>query len=553
MVTLSSPVNCQLGTATATGTIINDDSTPLPTLAIASVSANKPEGSTGVTAFTFDVTRTGDLSGTTDVDWEVSGIGVNPANAADFQGGVLPSGTLSYLATESVKTITVNVVGDTTLEPNEDFRITLFNPVGATITGALADGIIQNDDAAPPPVISIVAVSADKAEGNTGGSTAFTFNLTRTGDLTATSQITWVVAGAGVDPAEALDFVGDVYPGATETFAISEASKQITINVKADLDIEADENFSVTLSGAVNATIGTGTAFGVIRDDDSVFVWPNASNTGVPAGTTLTTDSAGGEFFTSSVGQIIQDIDFTNRAVQIVHDNVVIRRCRLTSAGVWYGIWINGANNVTIEDCEINGNGPAVNSQGIVIDGTGAILRRNNVHHCSDGIIPGPGATITYNYIHDPDGFGVFPDNPHADTFQCQGGQTNNLIQDNWISIRHQNNARGEEICNAGIYFTANGVPISNNIVDHNVIDPGQAFYCVYSNDNSQYAPGPNPASTVTGQQFTNNYFMDGTRTTAGSVHVPDQGSEAHILVWTNNRHWVTNAVIPREAHVVAV
>jgi hypothetical protein len=40
----------------------------------------------------------------------------------------------------------VSVIGDTTYEPNENFTLTLSNPVGATIVTSTAVGTILNDD-----------------------------------------------------------------------------------------------------------------------------------------------------------------------------------------------------------------------------------------------------------------------------------------------------------------------------------------------------------------------------------------------------------------------
>jgi len=50
----------------------------------------------------------------------------------------------------------VNVVGDTKVEPNEIFALTLSNPsAGTTITTPPSTGTIQNDDTAPPPNAAI--------------------------------------------------------------------------------------------------------------------------------------------------------------------------------------------------------------------------------------------------------------------------------------------------------------------------------------------------------------------------------------------------------------
>jgi hypothetical protein len=136
--------------ASATGTITNDDST----LAIAATNAVLNEGDSGTTAFTFTVTRSGDSSGASSADWAVTGTGANPADASDFVGGVLPSGTVSFSAGQTSQTITVNVSGDTTVENDESFLVTLSNPTNSSITTASATGTITNDDdrqVSPPP------------------------------------------------------------------------------------------------------------------------------------------------------------------------------------------------------------------------------------------------------------------------------------------------------------------------------------------------------------------------------------------------------------------
>ncbi|MFM6481891.1 MAG: beta strand repeat-containing protein [Microcystis panniformis] len=118
-----------------------------PILAIAPTNVVESESHSGTKPFTFTVTRAVNTTGTNNVNWAVTGTGTNPANATDFVGGLLPSGTLSFAAGETSKVITVNVQGDTTVEPNETFRVTLSNATnGATITTATATGTIQNDD-----------------------------------------------------------------------------------------------------------------------------------------------------------------------------------------------------------------------------------------------------------------------------------------------------------------------------------------------------------------------------------------------------------------------
>ncbi|MFM7712531.1 MAG: Calx-beta domain-containing protein, partial [Microcystis sp.] len=111
------------------------------------------------------------------------GTGTNPANPSDFIGGLFPSGTLSFAAGEASKVITVNVQVDTTVEPNETFRVTLSNATnGATITTATATGTIQNDDfiGTSGPDTLVGTSGADAMTGLAGNDT---YTVNNAGDL----------------------------------------------------------------------------------------------------------------------------------------------------------------------------------------------------------------------------------------------------------------------------------------------------------------------------------------------------------------------------------
>ena len=167
----------------------NDDTS----LAIAATNATQAEGNTGTTAFTFTVTRIGDTSGTSSVNWSVTGSGTNSANAADF-GGTFPSGTVNFVPGETSQIITINVSGDIIFEPNEEFTVTLSNSTNATITIATVTGSIQNDDINQSPTnitLSNNNISENQAIGTVVG------NLTTT-DLDFGDNFTYsLVAGTG--------------------------------------------------------------------------------------------------------------------------------------------------------------------------------------------------------------------------------------------------------------------------------------------------------------------------------------------------------------------
>lgn len=115
-----------------------------PVLSIGADAASRPEGNAGSTTFTFTVTRSGSTAASASANWAVSAGG---ANASDFAGGVLPSGTLSFAVGETTRGITIAVAGDTVFESDESFSVLLSNASGASLGTATATTTISNDDA----------------------------------------------------------------------------------------------------------------------------------------------------------------------------------------------------------------------------------------------------------------------------------------------------------------------------------------------------------------------------------------------------------------------
>ena len=323
----------------------------VPTLAIAATNASQTEGNSGSKAFTFTVTRAVNTTGSNNVNWAVTGSGSNPANATDFVGGVLPSGSVSFATGETSKVITVDVQGDTTVELNENFTVTLSNPTnGANITTATATGTIQNDDVVVP-TLAIAATNANQTEGNSG-SKAFTFTVTRSVNTTGSNNVNWAVTGTGTNPANATDFVGGVLPSGTVSFAAGESSKVITVNVQGDTTVEPNENFTVTLSNATNgATITTATATGTIQNDD--FIGTSGPDTLVgTSGADAMTGLAGNDTYTvNDAGDLV--IEALNQGTDTVQaslsytlpDNVENLLITITGTG------------------NLNGTGNALNNQ----------------------------------------------------------------------------------------------------------------------------------------------------------------------------------------------
>jgi hypothetical protein len=125
-VNLSNPVNIASVTKTqGTGTIVNDDSVPPPTVQFSQSSTTVQED---LTAITISVTRTGDTSGVTSVDYKT--IDGTATQKGDFE---YAAGTLHFAAGDTTKTFQVLVNEDMFAEGNENFSIALSNPAGGTL------------------------------------------------------------------------------------------------------------------------------------------------------------------------------------------------------------------------------------------------------------------------------------------------------------------------------------------------------------------------------------------------------------------------------------
>ena len=108
------------------------------------------EGNSGTTSANFAVSLS--KSSTTPVT-----VGYATADGTATAGTdyTPTSGTLTFAPGVTTQTIAVNILGDTTVEPNETFTLTLSNPTGATLARTTATATITNDDTAPNVVAPV--------------------------------------------------------------------------------------------------------------------------------------------------------------------------------------------------------------------------------------------------------------------------------------------------------------------------------------------------------------------------------------------------------------
>lgn len=140
LVKLSGATGATLNDATATGTIRNDDTaTPPPRMSVNDVKLF--EGNSGTKGYTFTVRLDRASSRPTTVNYATS-------NGRGMAGSdyIAKSGSLTFAAGQTSKTVTVLVKGDRTREGNEVFFLNLFGARNATIADGQGRGSMLNDD-----------------------------------------------------------------------------------------------------------------------------------------------------------------------------------------------------------------------------------------------------------------------------------------------------------------------------------------------------------------------------------------------------------------------
>ncbi|HYG76614.1 MAG TPA: Calx-beta domain-containing protein, partial [Planctomycetota bacterium] len=250
-VTLSSPVNANLGTNTVHTYTINDNDAP--SVSFSAASSNGSEATTPANlAVTLSVASTQSVS----VNYAVTG-GTATGGGTDY---TLASGTLTFNAGETSKNIAIAIVNDTIPEANETIQVTLSSPVNAALgTNTVHTFTINDNDT---PSVAFSSAASNGSEATTPANLAVTLSAASTQSVSVNYAVTGGTAtGGGTDYTLA---------SGTLTFNAGETSKNIAIAVVNDTIPEANETIQVTLSSPVNANLGTNTVHTyTINDNDA--------------------------------------------------------------------------------------------------------------------------------------------------------------------------------------------------------------------------------------------------------------------------------------------
>lgn len=267
-ITLSNPTpsdKASIGRGTATGTIIDDDGTP-----VASVSQAGASFSEGVGSVIYTVT----LNGTSDVPVTIK-YATTDGSAKAGQDYTAKSGELTIAKGLTSGTVSVPITNDALDENDENFTFSLTDATNATLsaTAKTLTTTITDNDASPAVSIGNASVT----EGNTGNRTA-TFTVTLAAASARTASVLWATQ-AGDGETEITPITDDATAdtdyatsSGVVTFLPGELTKTLTVPVIGDDTNEADEFFRVVLSDPDAATLGTATGMGTILDDDAAAI-----------------------------------------------------------------------------------------------------------------------------------------------------------------------------------------------------------------------------------------------------------------------------------------
>jgi hypothetical protein len=267
LVNLSSPTNgATITTAQGSGTINDNDAS----FAIGNATA-VTEGGT----LSYTVTKTGGTSGSFSINYATAN--GTATSGSDYTAA---SGTLTFAAGETTKTIPVTTIDDSVVESAETVLVNLTSPTnGATITTAQGSGTINDNDAS-----FAISNAAAVTEGGT-----LSYTVTKTGGTSGSFSVNYATANGTATSGS--DFTAT---SGTLTFAAGETTKTITVATIDDSAVESAETVLVNLSSPTGgATITTGQGSGTINDNDVAFAIGNATGAFEGGALTFTVTKAG--------------------------------------------------------------------------------------------------------------------------------------------------------------------------------------------------------------------------------------------------------------------
>ena len=298
-VSLFNAGEAQISDEVGLGTILNDDG-PVWIVSDASV----VETDAGLTNMVFDLSISEASLMFVSVAFQT--VDATATNGLDYIG---TNGIVTLFPGVTNQTVSVAVIGDAILEPNETFFLQLTNATASSALDAEGIGTIVDDE----PRIQVEMLSV--AEGNAGlHDVILNVTLSKPGllDIGVEYATTNLSARAGSDYTATSGVL---------SFAAGLTNKIITVQANGDLFFENDEAFGIRLFNATNAAIATNLTLVTLTNDDAAPQLSIVDGAGIEGDTgtntvaiTVNLDVPSGLLaavdFTTGVGTASVDVDY---------------------------------------------------------------------------------------------------------------------------------------------------------------------------------------------------------------------------------------------------
>ncbi|HIK54148.1 MAG TPA: hypothetical protein IGS37_03160 [Synechococcales cyanobacterium M55_K2018_004] len=243
--------------------ILDDESDITLTVEPASVL----EDSTGAMVYTF--TRSGFAERNITVNFAISGtasfgsdytVSAPTGTLFSFNG---TTGSISFAAGESSKTLLISPIADTTFEDNETVALQLSAGVGyAPATTSPVVGTILNDEAA-------IALSVSPGEVAEDSGTSLVYTFTRTGFTGNPLAVRFTLSGTASPTDYTLSGATISGNSGIISFGPGDTTATVIVTPNADAVLEDNESLTLTLDAGTGYVLGNQTtATGIILNDE---------------------------------------------------------------------------------------------------------------------------------------------------------------------------------------------------------------------------------------------------------------------------------------------
>ncbi|MEG4067151.1 DUF4347 domain-containing protein [Microcoleus sp. Pol11C2] len=212
-----------------------------------------PEGNSGTNPLIFTVSRSGGTDSAGAVDYAIGGTATNGSdyNNIGTSGATSTTGLINFASGETSNTVTLDVLGDGSVEPDETITVTLSNPVtlpdggfpggSSTIGTATATTTIINDDTAGISVNPDSGLSTTEA----GGTATFTVQL----NSEPTANVTVGLSSSNVTEGTVST------PSLTFTPANWSAPQTVTVTGVDDNIADSPQTYTIFTEAAVSTDV----------------------------------------------------------------------------------------------------------------------------------------------------------------------------------------------------------------------------------------------------------------------------------------------------------